>query len=162
MGLTEAYTYVLPSFHLPRTPPIILGEKKQPEWEAEHSKPWAQPTKVPPRSLAAVICRFWQQAAIYHEGTGSFSKYATQPLLTVNSPVTASNPTWIVCSKSEGREISGRSFSFFLLARSKALTSTYFLHSFSFKKFHNHVHSKQRFICEKQLRDYLTWPWDPS
>lgn len=37
--------------------------------------------------------------------------------LTVNSPVTASNPTWIVCSKSEGREISGRSFSFFLLAR---------------------------------------------
>lgn len=36
--------------------------------------------------------------------------------LTVNSPVTASKPTWIVCSKSEGRDISGRSFSFFLLA----------------------------------------------
>lgn len=36
--------------------------------------------------------------------------------LTVNSPVTASKPTWIVCSKSEGRDISGRSFSFFLFA----------------------------------------------
>lgn len=35
---------------------------------------------------------------------------------TVNSPVTASKPTWMVCSKSEGREISGRSFSFFLFA----------------------------------------------
>lgn len=34
--------------------------------------------------------------------------------LTVNSPVTASKPTWMVCSKSDGREISGRSF--FLLA----------------------------------------------
>lgn len=32
----------------------------------------------------------------------------------MNSPVTASKPTWMVCSKSEGREISGRSF--FLLA----------------------------------------------
>jgi len=30
--------------------------------------------------------------------------------LTVNSPVTASKPTWMVCSKSDGREISGRSF----------------------------------------------------
>lgn len=36
--------------------------------------------------------------------------------LTVNSPVTASKPTWMVCSKSEGRDISGRSFSFFLFA----------------------------------------------
>ena len=36
--------------------------------------------------------------------------------LTVNSPVTASKPTWMVCSKSEGGEISGRSLSlsFFL------------------------------------------------
>lgn len=34
---------------------------------------------------------------------------ATPHGLTVNSPVTASNPTWMVCSKSEGREISGRS-----------------------------------------------------
>lgn len=35
---------------------------------------------------------------------------------TVNSPVTASNPTWMVCSKSDGEEISGRSLSrsFFL------------------------------------------------
>lgn len=35
---------------------------------------------------------------------------------TVNSPVTASNPTWMVCSKSEGEEISGLSLSrsFFL------------------------------------------------
>lgn len=30
---------------------------------------------------------------------------------TVNSPVTASNPTWMVCSKSEGEEISGLSLS---------------------------------------------------
>lgn len=37
-------------------------------------------------------------------------------ILTVNSPVTASKPTWMVCSKSEGRDISGRSFSFFLFA----------------------------------------------
>lgn len=55
--------------------------------------------------------------------------------LTVNSPVTASNPTWIVCSKSDGREISGRSFSFFLLARSKVLTGTYFLRGRSFSHF---------------------------
>lgn len=36
--------------------------------------------------------------------------------LTVNSPVTASKPTCMVCSKSEGGEISGRSLSrsFFL------------------------------------------------
>ena len=36
--------------------------------------------------------------------------------LTVNSPVTASKPTWMVCSKSEGEEISGLSLSrsFFL------------------------------------------------
>lgn len=34
----------------------------------------------------------------------------------MNSPVTASKPTWMVCSKSEGEEISGRSLSrsFFL------------------------------------------------
>lgn len=38
------------------------------------------------------------------------------PSLTVNSPVTESKPTCIVCSKSEGLEISGRSLSlsFFL------------------------------------------------
>lgn len=34
----------------------------------------------------------------------------TSHTLTVNSPVTASKPTWMVCSKSDGREISGRSF----------------------------------------------------
>lgn len=41
--------------------------------------------------------------------------------LTVNSPVTASNPTCMVCSKSDGGEISGRSLSlsFFLPPESK-------------------------------------------
>lgn len=34
----------------------------------------------------------------------------------MNSPVTASNPTWMVCSKSEGEEISGRCLSIFLPA----------------------------------------------
>lgn len=74
-----------------------------------------------------------------------------QRLLTVNSPVTASNPTWMVCSKSEGREISGRSFSFFLLARGKTLTHTYFLHSFSFKNSHNQVCSNEYLRSGKQL-----------
>lgn len=42
-------------------------------------------------------------------------------MLTVNSPVTASKPTWMVCSKSEGEEISGLSLSrsFFLPAVGK-------------------------------------------
>jgi len=43
-------------------------------------------------------------------------KRADVEVLTVNSPVTESKPTWMVCSKSEGEEISGLSLSrsFFL------------------------------------------------
>lgn len=49
-------------------------------------------------------------------GFGTCVTNSKQEKLTVNSPVTASKPTCMVCSKSEGGEISGRSLSrsFFL------------------------------------------------
>lgn len=34
--------------------------------------------------------------------------------LTVNSPVCGSKPTWTVCSKFDGGDMIGRSFSFFV------------------------------------------------
>lgn len=58
------------------------------------------------KSAISGCCEFW---------TLPDWKNASE-ILTVNSPVTASKPTWMVCSKSEGRDISGRSFSFFLFA----------------------------------------------
>lgn len=51
--------------------------------------------------------------------------HRVKAILTVNSPVTASKPTWMVCSKSEGRDISGRSFSFFLFAKGDWQKSAY-------------------------------------
>lgn len=66
-------------------------------------------------------------------------------ILTVNSPVTASKPTWMVCSKSEGRDISGRSFSFFLFAtgdREKQITNL-FVVAGNLKKKHASVHGRR-------------------
>ena len=96
----------------------------------------------------------------FHKGTFHGLQNKIRSLLTVNSPVTASNPTWIVCSKSEGREISGRSFSFFLLAKGKMLTCIYLGYSFVIHKLYNLVHENsykgERQSIPTQLSQYST------
>lgn len=60
--------------------------------------------------------------------------------LTVNSPVTASKPTWMVCSKSDGDEISGLSLSlsFFLPPVGQRSSCFFFLHE--------HTQLQKRFL----------------